>query len=298
MNTQKALNILGLSHNSNAVDNKIIKQTYYKLCLRYHPDKNPDGGERFKEINEAYKFLSGENICKHKSAFSFFQKDDSNISYKNVFEKYTDYICKQCGWENGEIKETILKMMILSKDISIKLFEKLPPDTAKTVFKFVSTYKELLNLDSDIYDALEKVVKKHTINNEYEKHVITPSLDDLLKCNIYHYKEKYLIPLWFGELEFNDFSCEIIPNLPSHIHIDTNNNIYVYVRAKLREVFKNGKLEVNLTESRSFSLNAGELNVVPFQVIETKEIGMPVVNMNDTYDTSKRGKIIVHLDFY
>ena len=42
---------------------------------------------------------------------------------------------------NGEIKETILKMMILSKDISIKLFEKLSPDTAKMVFKFVSTYE-------------------------------------------------------------------------------------------------------------------------------------------------------------
>ena len=46
--------ILGVSRNS---DEKEIKSSYRKLALKYHPDKNPDSEEHFKEINEAYEVL-------------------------------------------------------------------------------------------------------------------------------------------------------------------------------------------------------------------------------------------------
>jgi molecular chaperone DnaJ len=35
-----------------------IKKAFRTLSLQYHPDKNPNGAERFKEINEAYQTLS------------------------------------------------------------------------------------------------------------------------------------------------------------------------------------------------------------------------------------------------
>ena len=47
--------ILGVKED--ATDEEIKKQ-YRLLSKKYHPDVNPDGGEKFKEIAEAYDVLS------------------------------------------------------------------------------------------------------------------------------------------------------------------------------------------------------------------------------------------------
>ncbi|KAG0059340.1 hypothetical protein BGZ89_000482 [Linnemannia elongata] len=51
----KYYDTLGVS--PDATDSE-IKKAYRKLAMQYHPDKNPDAGDKFKEISHAYETLS------------------------------------------------------------------------------------------------------------------------------------------------------------------------------------------------------------------------------------------------
>ncbi len=55
MNQKEALKIFNLNCNASLID---IRENYRKLCMQYHPDRNPAGLEMMKLINNAYKALS------------------------------------------------------------------------------------------------------------------------------------------------------------------------------------------------------------------------------------------------
>ncbi|KAG0215346.1 hypothetical protein BGX28_000086 [Mortierella sp. GBA30] len=51
----KYYDTLGVSPDATEAE---IKKAYRKLAMQYHPDKNPDAGDKFKEISHAYETLS------------------------------------------------------------------------------------------------------------------------------------------------------------------------------------------------------------------------------------------------
>ncbi|XP_037960355.1 dnaJ homolog subfamily A member 2 [Teleopsis dalmanni] len=55
MDEKDLYEVLGVDKNANEAE---IKKNYRKLAKEFHPDKNPDAGDKFKEISFAYEILS------------------------------------------------------------------------------------------------------------------------------------------------------------------------------------------------------------------------------------------------
>ena len=62
-----------------------IKRAFRKLARKYHPDVNPDegkSGEKFKEINEAYSFLSDDKKREMYDKFGVVEGDTSSYQQR------------------------------------------------------------------------------------------------------------------------------------------------------------------------------------------------------------------------
>lgn len=81
-----------------------IKRAYYLLCKKYHPDINPETGNLFKNINEAYETLI--DPIKRKNY-------DRNTKAKtNTAKNFTsDYYSKAEYYQNLD-KEPIIKLLL------------------------------------------------------------------------------------------------------------------------------------------------------------------------------------------
>ena len=86
----EARTLLGLSE---AATLKEIKQAYRQMAFRYHPDKGgggPEGGDRMKRLNEAYKLLM-DYCARYKYTF-----DEEDVARAYPDEWYWKrYVC---GW--------------------------------------------------------------------------------------------------------------------------------------------------------------------------------------------------------
>ena len=70
--------ILGITKNASKEE---IKRAFRKKARKYHPDVNPDepkSGEKFKEINEAYSFLSDDKKREMYDKFGVVEGDPSS----------------------------------------------------------------------------------------------------------------------------------------------------------------------------------------------------------------------------
>ena len=75
--------ILGVSKDATQDE---IKKAYRKLAIQYHPDKNPNGGDKFKEIANAYETIGDENKRKdyNNKLNNPFANQGAGMSYEDL----------------------------------------------------------------------------------------------------------------------------------------------------------------------------------------------------------------------
>ena len=76
--------VLGVTKNAT---NDEIKSKYKKLAMKYHPDRNPNGEEKFKEIASAYDLLNNHEKRRNFDSFGFNGPPNFSNPFESMFKR-------------------------------------------------------------------------------------------------------------------------------------------------------------------------------------------------------------------
>ena len=132
--------ILGLS--ISATQNE-IKQSYRKLAVFWHPDRNsnPIALEKMKEINEAYEILSDEN--KRKSYNKIYQEYFINsqiVKYQGQSEKQYNEEKEKSVKQKYEKEYNDLKEWTSNIQFSLKKFDEFLESSISKFDKLIENF--------------------------------------------------------------------------------------------------------------------------------------------------------------
>jgi DnaJ-class molecular chaperone len=317
---QKAREVLNLKYNYTLED---LKKNYRLLALKHHPDKNANSEESceiFKEVNNAYLYLLNFDISHESHASHMFKEGDNHDpkddnegsdSYMSIFRIFIQSLLQKMtaiSQENTSMTiNTLIKIIVEDcQELSIKMFEDLDKESAYNIYEIITTYHKAFHISVEKMELFEKIMRnKMALDNMV---VISVSLEDLMgENNIYvleHDDKKFYIPLWHTELYYKlgktdntsvDLIVRCIPTTPSHIYIDSNNDIYIDIRMKIADLLEKRCIEFEIG-GKNFIINAAVLNIKNNQTYVLPGGGIPVINTKNMYDIAEKSSVIVNIE--
>lgn len=308
----------------------VLKKKYHKLALLNHPDKNGnsiEAKEKFQKIGEAYEVLKRELVLLNPSNGDDHEEDNlrsqqpsqMNAGYSTILNMFLESILQ--GKYNEFILSTIKDIVLGVKEISIKMFDKLDRETTLVIYDFILKYKNILHVNESILTLLREIILEKF--KDIQIYILNPSIDDLFENNVYKLeinKTLYFVPLWHGELYFDaisedkkeneernggavlssneyDIIVKCIPDLPEHISIDENNNLYVNVNIPFQtSLLKEKSIPIYLGKKR-FDIKTERLLIREKQTFVFKNMGVSLMNENDMYNVERKGDVYVKITF-
>ena len=304
MDYKTAKIILSLPNN---FDEKMLKKQYRLLALKYHPDKNPgnnDAEEKFKEISSAYEFL-----CNYLSNGGVEYNEEG---YNNIFGLFFKSLFE--GYSHSDIIIKLIESLAFNCDgvnissIREELLNKLDNETLISVYEILLKYRALIRISDETLDSIKQLIDERIKDDMII--VLNPSLQDILKDNIYvlkHNDETYYIPLWHNELQYTVIDTSTMrmstlkvlcnPELPSNIELSDDGTLIFAIRENINNVLLNCGIRYYLDDEEYF-ITASELKITKYQSIILKHKGISIINQDDIYDNSVRGNIQFIIELY
>jgi DnaJ-class molecular chaperone len=317
---QKARELLNLKYKYTLED---LKKNYRLLALKHHPDKNANSEESceiFKEVNNAYLYLLNFDISHEPVTSHMFNGGDNHgssgenggsDSYMSIFRIFIQSLLQKMtviSQENTSLTiNTLIKIIVEDcQELSIKMFEDLDKEAAYNIYEIITTYHKAFHISVEKLELFEKImINKMALDNMV---VISVSLDDLMgENNIYvleHDEKKFYIPLWHTELYYKlgktdntsvDLIVRCIPVTPSHIYIDSNNDIYIDIRMRILDLLEKQCIEFEIG-GKKFMINAAALYIKNNQTYVLSGAGIPIINSKNMYDIAEKSSIVVNIE--
>lgn len=229
--------ILELEKSANYSD---IKKSYYKLAKKYHPDKNKNGTDKFRQINLAYTILSN-----NESKKKYDEKLDDIDPYtliQNIINKnnltFINSIFNFVYDDNNELKNDINKFNF--KGIYNKIINNVNLDIVSNIN---------IDINKIYFDECYKLLIKRNIDGilkDYNLNVKFDIYDEEIQYDGLGDKFKYLV----GNLKINInqiISENMIILDDYNILIKSNNlNYILFNKIKLNEQLKIKHYEDNI----------------------------------------------------
>ena len=292
MNLTQSLKILDINED---ITLALVKKKYYKMALRFHPDKNKKEGsaERFRECNEAYVFLQ-----QHLNV----EVEEENSNYLSLIKKCIRTMFPDIQWNDIFLESTVTGILKNCKKASLKIFNGINKDKALELYAFLSTHREVFSLSDailkEMYAMLQKKMKRDNII------LLNPTIDDLLDDKIYKLtleERSFLVPLWHHEVCFDvsgdDLIVQSLPELEDHIYIDNQNNIVCQFEGKIQRILDTQEVIIKIG-SKFFTIKGENLHIKKKQTYVLRNTGILKVDEEDLYSTKQRGHIYVEIKLY
>ena len=301
MDFQTAIKTLELNAGFSLVD---VKRNYYKLSLKWHPDKNTsiNSTKKFQEIAEAYEFL--------KIYLDLENGNETNETNENDFLNMCNHFLLSLiettktmtgnRITNEQIMNILKQLTTKCEKVSIKLFEGIDKESSILLFNYLVSYADILSISQETLNEIKNVIELKMKNDNII--ILNPNIENLLNDEVYvlTFEDKtYYIPLWHNELIYDTTKGKLIvkiePELPPHLEIDDNNNIIVNLTTKINSLLVNEKLIFKLGE-KVFQMTSENLRIKKKQQFFLKNKGLTRINYSELYNIKKKADIIVNLE--
>lgn len=273
---------------------RCLKKAYYKLALKYHPDKNKssDAEEKFKKINEAYCYL-----LQHHGSYKGVPEIDTN--YRDIIKSCIRYFTPDITWNDLFLDTTLDNIINNCGKLSLRLFKDLKKEKSIELFEFLSNHREIFGISDDIINQMKEILKEKMRDDNII--ILNPSLTDLLNDSVYKLDfdgKIYYIPLWHNEVIFdhsgNDLIIKCIPDLEQHITINNRNDLHCIYEGPISHVLRNTHLKVTLGE-KNFIIEGENLVIKENQTVILRNKGILKINSEHLFSTEERGDIYIDI---